>query len=100
MREYLPHIFHLFFAVSCLVFVLAASRWRNRLYALNGHFFLVTLALFPLAFFFLSWGLRETSLGKAAPMLVAGGAVLVVALALQAFAIHKFIRAGEVGARP
>lgn len=95
MREYLVPVFQLLFAVSIILFVAGAYRWRDRIYALNGHLFLVGLALPALALFFLSRGVAASTLGQGAVPLMLGGAVLLAGAVVQAVAIHRFVKAGS-----
>jgi hypothetical protein len=95
MRDYLVPVFQLLFYASIIVFVAGAYRWRDKIYSLKGHLFLVNLALPVLALFFLSRGVAATSLGKGATLLILGGAVLFAGMLVQALAIHNFIKAGS-----
>lgn len=95
MREYLEPVFQLFLFGSMILFALSAYKWRDRLYALKGHLFLVSLALPVLGFFLLSRGVAASTLGQASTMLMAGGAVMFVAAMVQAFAIYRFVNAGS-----
>ncbi len=94
MREYLVPVFQLFLYGSGILFVFAVYRWRDRLYALKGHFFLISLGLPVLGFFFLSRGVAATSLGQGSVLLVLGGATMFVAAIVQAYAIYRFVTAG------
>ncbi|MBX3582044.1 MAG: hypothetical protein KF810_09125 [Rhizobiaceae bacterium] len=62
MRDYLEPVFQLFLFGSMILFALSAY-WRDRVYALKGHFFLVSLALPVLGFFLLSRGVAASTLG-------------------------------------
>ncbi len=95
MRDYLVPVFQLLFYASIVLFALGAYRWRDRIYALKGHLFLVNLALPVLALFFLSRGVAAASFGQGATLLILGGVVLFAAMAVQALAIHNLIKAGS-----
>ena len=94
MRDYLVPVFQLLFYAGIVLFVLGAFRWRDRIYVLKGHLFLVNLALPVLALFFLSRGVAAPSLGQGATPLILGGLVMFAGMAVQALAIHNFIKAG------
>ena len=96
MREYLVPLFQLFLYGGGLLFVVTVYKWRDRLYAMKGHFFLVSLALPVLGLFFLSRGVAATSLGQGAVPLILGGASILVGVAVQAYAIYKFVTVGAI----
>jgi len=94
MRDYLVPLFQLFLFGSAILFAFAAYKWRDRLYALKGHLFLVSLALPVLGFFLLSRGVAATSLGQGSVPLILGGATMFVAAILQTYAIYRFVTVG------
>ena len=97
MKEYLAPVFQLFFYASIILFAAAAFRWRDRLYALKGHLFLVALGFPVLGFFLLSRAVVSSTLSEAATPLILGGGVNFVGMALLAVAIYGFVKAGATG---
>lgn len=95
MSDYLVPVFQLLFYAGIVLFVAGAYKWRDRIYTLKGHLFLVDLALPVLALFLLSREVAAASLGQGATLLVLGGVVLFAGMVVQALAIHNLIEAGS-----
>ncbi len=101
---YLGPFWQLLFALSMMLFVVAAVKWRSALYARRQYLPLVVLFLFPFGFFLMSHGVAGTSatLRGAAPLLMAGTGVLFVAALLLVAVIAKLAREGNAtgGSKP
>ncbi len=95
MAEFLVPVFQLFLFGSMILFAFSAYKWRDRLYALKGQFFLVSLALAVFGFFLLSGGVAASTLSKGSMLLMAGGAVMFLGAVVQTFAIYRFVNAGS-----
>ncbi|HWK15480.1 MAG TPA: hypothetical protein VNS02_13865 [Rhizobiaceae bacterium] len=99
MQAYLAPVFQIVFGLSLILFLVAALRWRTALYARGGHLLLVVLFLFAFASFFFSRGFAMSSLNRGATVFVIGGVVLLVAAALQVFAVYRLANAAPAGGR-
>jgi len=97
MRDMLPAIFQLATGLGFIVFLVTALMAPGARTQTWGRLFLFGLLLVPLGFLLMSRGVAGSSLGSAAPMLVAGGVALLAAAILVAAGVVVVARSATRG---
>ena len=99
LRDMLPAIFQLATGLGFLIFLGTAILASAAKTTTWGRLLLVALLLVPLGFLFMSQGVGQSTLGRAAPMLVAGGVAFLIAAVLTAAGVLVLARRPETGNR-
>lgn len=92
MRDLLPHLFQVATGVGLVIFLVTALKAGEAKKTVWGRLFLFALLLMALGFLIISTGAGQSSLGRAAPMLIFGGVAWLGAAVLTAAGVFVLSR--------